>query len=127
MSTITQIQLPDGQIIYARVSGQVPSAGGDDTAHDVGFGDKIPVLAREQLTKLAEGVVSNMLEAVRQYDADEVSIDFGVEFTAKTGRVIGVLAEVGGNASVVVHLTWRDQQHPAGVTAPGVVSPTTQT
>ena len=44
MSTITQIQLPDGQIIYARVSGQVPSADGDDIAHDVGFTDKIPSL-----------------------------------------------------------------------------------
>ena len=107
MSTITQIQLPDGQIIYARVSGQVPSADGGDTAHDVGFTDKIPKLASEQLTKLTEGVVTNVREAVSQFDADEVSIDFGVEFTGKTGRVIGVLAQVGGTASIVLHLTWR--------------------
>ncbi len=113
MSTITQIQLPDGQVIYARVSGQVPSADGDDIAHDVGFGDKIPKLASEQLTRLTEGVVNNVRQAVSQFDADEVSMDFGIEFTAKTGRVIGVLAEVGGTASVVVHLTWRGDKGPA--------------
>jgi Trypsin-co-occurring domain 1 len=112
MSTITQIQLPDGQVIYARISGQVPSAGDDDIAHDVGFTEKIPKLASEQLTKLAEGVVSNVRQAVSQFDADEVSIDFGIEFTGKTGRVIGVLAEVGGTASVVLHLTWRGDKGP---------------
>jgi Trypsin-co-occurring domain 1 len=113
MSTITQIELPDGQVIYARLSGQVPFADGGDTAHDVGFADKFPKLAGEQLAKLAEGVVKNLREAVSQFDADEISMDFGIEFTAKTGRVIGVLAEVGGTSSVVVHLTWRGNQGPA--------------
>ncbi len=113
MSTITQIQLPDGQVIYARVSGQVPSADGDDIAHDVGFTDKIPKLASEQLTKLVEGVVTNVRATVSKFEADEVSIDFGIEFTGKTGRVIGVLAEVGGTASVVLHLTWRGGADPA--------------
>ena len=126
MSTITQIRLPDGQVIHARVSGQVPSADGDDAAHDVGFGDKIPELAGEQLTKLTEGVVNNVRDAVSQYEADEISIDFGIELTAKTGRVIGVLAEVGGTASIVVHLTWRGQQHSPAATAPEVVSPAPQ-
>ncbi len=113
MSAITQIQLPDGQVIYARVSAQVPFADGDDTPGDVGFGDKIPKLASEQLIKLTEGVVNNVRRAVSQYEADEVSIDFGIELSAKSGRVIGVLAEVGGTASVVVHLTWRGGQDPA--------------
>ena len=126
MSTITQIRLPDGEVIYARVSGQVPSGSGDDTAHDVGFGDKIPELAGEQLTRLAEGVVDNVREAVSQYEADEVSIDFGIELTAEAGRVIGVLAEVGGTASIVVHLTWRGQQRRVVATVPEVASPTPQ-
>ena len=104
MST-TQIQLPDGQLIYARVSGQVPSAG----RHDIAFAEAIPKLASEQLTKLAEGegVATKIREAVSHFDADEVSIDFGIEFTGKTGRVIGVLAEVGGTASIVLHLIWQ--------------------
>jgi Trypsin-co-occurring domain 1 len=113
MSTITQIQLPGGEVIYARVSGEIPSAPDADTAHDVGFSGKIPQLAGEQLTKLAEGVVDNVREAVSQFEADEVSIDFGIEFTGKTGRVIGVLAEVGGTANVVLHLTWRGGKDPA--------------
>jgi hypothetical protein len=113
MSTITPIQLPDGQVIYARVSGQVPAAASDDdSAHDVGFADQIPKLATRQLTALAEGVVTNIREAVSQFDADEVSMDFGVEFSGKTGRVIAVLAEVGGTASVVLHLTWRSRTEP---------------
>jgi hypothetical protein len=108
MSTITQIQLPDGQIIFARVTGQPPSDTND--AHDVGFAEKIPQLAREQLTKLTEGVVANVREAVSEFEADEVSLDFGIELSAKTGRVIGVLAEVGETASIVVHLTWRNDR-----------------
>ena len=40
-------------------------------------------------------------------------MDFGIEFTGKTGRVIGVLAEVGGTAGIVVHLTWRGGKGPA--------------
>ena len=63
--------------------------------------------------KLTEGVVNNVREAVSQFDADEVSIDFGIEFMGKTGRVIGVLAEVGGTASIVLHLTWRGGKGPA--------------
>jgi hypothetical protein len=102
MSEITEIELSDGQTIYARVT---PAAAGD--AHDVGFGDAIPKLAADQVVKLIDHAVGTVRAAVEHYDADEVSIDLGIELAAKSGRVVGVLAEVGGTASVVVHLTWR--------------------
>jgi Trypsin-co-occurring domain 1 len=108
MSEITEIELADGQIVYARVtSAPGVAAGAHGAAHDVGFGEVIPKLATGQVVKLIDSAVGTVREAVRHYDADEVSIDIGVELAAQTGRVIGVLAEVGGTASVVVHLTWR--------------------
>lgn len=105
MSTITKIQLPDGEVIYARVTGDVPLDA--DDAHDVAFRGAVPRLAASQLKKLAAGVVGTVREAVDEYEADEVSIEFGVEFSAQTGRVVGVLAQVGGTSSVVVQLTWK--------------------
>jgi len=114
MSTITEIELPDGQVVYARVTA-APDGGPpatDDDAHDVGFGDVIPKLATGQLVKLIDHAVGTVRQAVQHYGADEVTIDLGVELAAQSGRVIGVLAEVSGTASVVVHLTWRPPEEP---------------
>lgn len=104
MPEITEIELPDGQVVYARVS---TAPGGSAPAHDVGFGDAIPKLVTGQVVKLIDNAVGAVRQAVEHHDADEVSIDLGIELAAQSGRVIGVLAEVSGTASVVVHLTWR--------------------
>jgi len=111
MSTIKQIELPDGQVIFARISGPDPSAD-DEAAHDVGFTGKVYKLAGDQLTNLAGAVVKNVRDAVRQYEADEVTVDFGIELSATSGTAISALAEICGTASVVVHLTWRCDKGP---------------
>ena len=110
MSEITQIRLPDGEIVWARVSGQTG-------ARDTVFTDRVGALAAGELTKLAGAVVGTVREAVSEHHADEVSIDFGIEFSLKSGKVVGVLAEVGSTSSIVVHLTWRGES--AGPTAAG--------
>jgi hypothetical protein len=112
MSTLKQIQLPDGQVIFARIATPEPSGGDDEAAHDVGFTSKVYKLAGDQLTNLAGAVVKNVRDSVCQYEADEVTVDFGIEISATSGTAISALAEIGGTASIVVHLTWRGDKAP---------------
>jgi hypothetical protein len=100
MSEIVRVRLPDGQEIWARVTG---SAG----PSDIGLADKVKARATENINELIGAVAGNLRDALEQYEADEVSADFGIELSAQTGRVIGVLAETGATASLTVHLTWR--------------------
>lgn len=103
MSDIVQVKMPDGEAIWARVS---PSAG----ARDVGFATRSAELAAGEIARLARSVIGMVHDAVGDHQADEISVDFGIELSAKTGKVIGVLGEVGGTSSIVVHMTWRNGQ-----------------
>src|SRR5258708_37733697 len=85
VSESTQIQLPDGEVIWARVSGQA-------AARDVDSRGKTATLAANELTRLANAVIGTVRGAVSGQGADEITIDFGVELSAKSGKVIGVLA-----------------------------------
>jgi hypothetical protein len=101
VSEITQITLPSGEVIWARVSGQVRS-------RDVGFAERTATLAAEEFSRLAGAVIGTVRDAVGDHQADEVTVDFGIELSAKSGKVIGVLAELGGTTNIAVHLTWRN-------------------
>jgi Trypsin-co-occurring domain 1 len=100
MSEIRQLRLPGGEVIWARIGGQAGP-------RDVGFDDRIAELAAGEVAKLASSVITTVRDAVKEHDAAEISVDFGIELSAKSGKVLGVLAEVGGTSSIVVHLTWR--------------------
>ena len=105
MSEIVQVRLPDGQEIWARVTS------GDGPA-DIGLVDRAKAMAAENITELIAAVAGNVRSALDEYEADEVSADFGIELSLQTGRVLGVLAETGATASVTVHLTWRKPTAP---------------
>lgn len=99
MTEIAQIRLPNGQVIWARLRGQ-------DRPRDVGFGERAKVLAVEEFSRVAGAVIDNVRGALSQYQADEVSVDFGIELSLSSGKVISALAEIGGTSSIVVHLSW---------------------
>jgi len=109
MSEIMLVQLPDGQEIWARVTGTRGPT-------DIGFGDRARAVVAENLNQLIGAVAGNLRDALDQYQADELSADFGIELSLQTGRVIGVLAETEAKANVTVHLTWR---RPAASAAAG--------
>jgi hypothetical protein len=110
MSEIMQVRLPDGQEIWARVT----SAEG---AADIGFGDRVKAAAVENLNHMIGAVAGNLHAALEEYDADEVSADFGIELSLQSGRVIGILAETQAKAGVTVHLTWRKPGAPPAASA----------
>ena len=100
MSEIVQVQLSNGQEIWARVTSIEGPA-------DIGFGDRARTFVAENITHLIDAVASNLRSALDQYETDEVSADFGIELSLETGRVIGVLAQTGATANVTVHMVWR--------------------
>jgi hypothetical protein len=100
LSEIVPVQLPDGQQIWARVTG----SGGPQ---DVGFASRTKALVAQEFKRTVQAVVDNLHGALDQYNADEVSIDFGIELSVQSGQVLSVLSEAGATASVTVHLTWK--------------------
>ncbi|MGH4035483.1 CU044_2847 family protein [Actinomycetota bacterium Odt1-20B] len=100
---VQRIELPGGQVVYARVSTGT-GAGEDD--EDVGVLDTA-VAKVEELGELIRRVGGSVLDAASAVAPDEASITFGVELSAKSGKVLAVLAEGEAKASVQVQLTWQ--------------------
>lgn len=100
---VQRIELPGGQTVYARI-GTVGGHGADD--EDVGVLDTA-VAKVEELGELIRGVGSSVLDAAAAARPDEASVTFGVELSAKPGKVIAVLADGEAKASVQVTLTWQ--------------------
>jgi hypothetical protein len=93
-----QVRLPSGQTVWANVAGG-PA--------DVGATDAIKDLPVEELRDTIEGVSQSVVEAVEGAFPDEVSVEFGLELAVKTGKLVSVLAEASGKASLKVTLTWN--------------------
>ncbi|MCX4905500.1 CU044_2847 family protein [Streptomyces sp. NBC_00878] len=104
---VTQIELPDGTVVQARVTDTELLAWGSEEYTDTGFSEALTARV-EGLTELVKGVATTMREATAAVAPDEVSVAFGVELAAKPGRVVSVLTDGEAKASVVVTLTWRD-------------------
>jgi hypothetical protein len=102
MSHIQEIKLPDGTVITARI-GEGEAYGEQE---DVGFTDAARAKV-DQLQELITGVGSSVLDAARAVAPNEAAISFGVEFTAKEGLAVAVLARGEAKTSLQVTLTWQ--------------------
>ncbi|NUW41344.1 CU044_2847 family protein [Nonomuraea rhodomycinica] len=105
MSNVVPIELPDGEVILARVRVEGPS--------DVGSTQVLRKLPVDDLRKVVTGVAGTVADAVESVRPDQVSVEFGIEIAVKSGKVASVLAEAGGKASLKLTLTWdtaRDKQ-----------------
>ncbi|MFD5103538.1 CU044_2847 family protein, partial [Streptomyces albidochromogenes] len=103
---IAQVRLDDGTVVWARVSeAQELDRGGG--YRDTGIGDRVVSMAGG-LTDVVQGVVRSLRAGLRPPAPVEVAVTFGIELSAQSGKVIGVLADGGGKASVTVSLTWTE-------------------
>ncbi|MEU7026983.1 CU044_2847 family protein [Streptomyces sp. NPDC046275] len=129
---IARIRLDDGTPVWARVSAaeELRRGGG---FQDTGIGDRVVSMAGG-LTDVVRGVVGSLRAGLDPQGSVEVAVSFGIELSAQAGKVIGVLADGGGKASVNVSLTWtepgREATGPdpapdpaASATGPGVPPP----
>ncbi|WP_370414856.1 CU044_2847 family protein [Streptomyces fradiae] len=131
---IARIRLDDGTPVWARVSGAeelrrgVPGGAFQDTGIGDRIGDRVVSMAGG-LTDVVRGVVGSLRAGLDPEGSVEVAVSFGIELSAQAGKVIGVLADGGGKASINVSLTWTEPGRPAedGATraeeaaAPGLV------
>ncbi|MEU1468399.1 CU044_2847 family protein [Streptomyces sp. NPDC005761] len=109
---ITRIEMPDGTPLWARISGAEeldrPEPGGL-TFTDTGFGNLADqVQARvESLHSVVTGVARSLAVPLRAVRPDEVSVEFGIELTAKSGKVVGLLADGEAKGAIKITLTWN--------------------
>ncbi|MFG2567767.1 CU044_2847 family protein [Streptomyces sp. NPDC048567] len=126
-SRITRIELPDGTPVWARISGAEeltgPGPGGGPTYTDTGFGDFADqVQARvESLHSVVTGVARSLAVPLRAVRPDEVSVEFGIELTAKAGKIVGLLADGEAKGAITVTLTWNGGGPPIDAPPPAPV------
>ncbi|MEU6124577.1 CU044_2847 family protein, partial [Streptomyces sp. NPDC047123] len=92
---VQRIELPGGKIVHARIAAS--GAHGEDD-EDVGVLDTA-VAKVEELGELIRAVGGSVLDAAAAARPDEASVTFGVELSAKPGKVIAVLADGEAKAS----------------------------
>ncbi|WP_137993389.1 CU044_2847 family protein [Streptomyces vilmorinianum] len=110
---IARIRLDDGTPVWARISepDELDQGGGFT---DTGIGDRVVSMAGG-LTDVVRGVVGSLRAGLDPQAPVEVAVSFGIELSAQAGKVIGVLADGGGTASISVSLTWTEPgPQPAG-------------
>lgn len=105
-----QVKLPDGEAIWVRLSDA-------DEPQDVGLGDAVEVMAAVGFDETIRTVAGNVHAALRSLRPDEVSVQFGVELTVKSGKLISVLTDAGDSATLALTVTWRSED--AGSTGGG--------
>ncbi|WP_228447347.1 CU044_2847 family protein [Streptomyces paludis] len=127
---VTRIEMPDGTPVWARISGAAELArpSGGLTYSDTGFADQVQARV-ESLHSVVTSVARSLAGPLREVRPDEVSVEFGIELTAKAGRVVGLLADGEAKGGITVTLTWRgggppvDPAEPAPVPARAAVPP----
>ncbi|MFE7516930.1 CU044_2847 family protein, partial [Streptomyces sp. NPDC057540] len=107
---IARIRLDDGTPVWARVS-DAEELGGGGGFRDTGVRDRVVSMAGG-LTDVVRGVVGSLRAGLDPQGPVEVAVSFGIELSAQSGKVIGVLADGAGKASVNVSLTWTEPGPP---------------
>jgi hypothetical protein len=108
LSDLVQMQFPSGQVVWARVDGE--SLAGDTTwqVRDTARPESPEIWTVDGFPQTIAAVAESVRLGLDRLVPSEVSVEFGIELHAKTGKIISVLAEAGGSATVKVQLSWRD-------------------
>jgi hypothetical protein len=143
---ITRIEMPDGTEVWARISGAEelaepaepaePVASTGPSFTDVGarpgagpsftdiradrMSDRVQARV-ESLHGVVTSVARSLAEPLRSVRPDEVSVEFGIELTAKAGKVVGLLADGEAKGSIKVTLTWNGGGPPVEPSSPAQV------
>ncbi|MCX4995876.1 CU044_2847 family protein [Streptomyces longwoodensis] len=108
VTRVARIALPDGTPVWARISGtdELAAPPGQLSFSDTGFTERVEASV-ESLHALVTGVAHSLAGPLRAVRPDEVSVEFGIELTAKAGKVVGLLADGEAKAGITVTLTWN--------------------
>ncbi|MFI0999250.1 CU044_2847 family protein [Streptomyces galbus] len=125
VTRVARIALPDGTPVWARISGaeELAAPPGQLSFSDTGFTERVEASV-ESLHALITGVARSLAEPLRAVRPDEVSVEFGIELTAKAGKVVGLLADGEAKTGITVTLTWNGgPPHPDAPPGPGTPPP----
>ncbi|MFF1637116.1 CU044_2847 family protein [Streptomyces sp. NPDC058246] len=108
VTRIARVEMPDGTPVWARISGaeELEALSGELSYTDTGFGERVEAQV-ESLRSVIVGVARSLADPLRAVRPDEVSVEFGIELTAKAGKVVGLLADGEAKAGITVTLTWN--------------------
>jgi hypothetical protein len=109
--------LPSGDLAWVRFTGPdaESSLGGPGRAEDVALDiESLAPVKLPDFTETVRGVVDSVWQALNGREPDSVTVEFGIEIAAKTGRFISVLAEAGGAAHIKVTASWGQGAPRAG-------------
>ncbi|MGH3924684.1 MAG: CU044_2847 family protein [Pseudonocardiaceae bacterium] len=105
MSEIVRVKLPNGEVVWAHVIGSPEVDGGEHGAEDVGLLDRPKAV--EGFVETVRGVAESVRQAALSARPGSVTVQFGLSLSAKSGKVISVLAEAGAASSLTVTLSWE--------------------
>lgn len=117
-SAVTEILLPDGTPVLARIADaeqlpahgaagqQTPTGSSRSSYVDAGLGDQLTARL-DSLKGLITGVAATVAAGARAAKPDEVSVSFGIELAARAGKVVGLLADGEAKGAITVTLTWQ--------------------
>ncbi|MBB5936916.1 CU044_2847 family protein [Streptomyces zagrosensis] len=104
---ITRVELPDGTPVWARISGVEELTGGArGTYSDTGLAERVAA-RMESLDGLVTGVARSLADSLRAARPDQVTVSFGIELTARAGKVVGLLADGEAKGAITVTLSWQ--------------------
>ncbi|MFF8724995.1 CU044_2847 family protein [Streptomyces sp. NPDC015171] len=110
---VARVRLDDGTVVWARISAADEEALDEDGYRDTGLGDRVVDMA-EGLAGTVGGVVRSLRAGLDAPTPVEVSVSFGIELTAQSGKIVSAIAEGGGTSSLSVSLTWTEPAAVAG-------------
>ncbi|WP_460106661.1 CU044_2847 family protein [Streptomyces sp. YKOK-J1] len=104
---VERVRLDDGTVVWARIGGGNGEALDEGGYWDTGLGDRVVDMAGG-LAGTVGGVVRSLRAGLDTPAAVEVSVSFGIELTAQSGRIVSAIAQGGGTSSLTVSLTWTE-------------------
>ncbi|MFF1325089.1 CU044_2847 family protein [Streptomyces chartreusis] len=98
MARVMQVEMPDGQQIWAQVE-QVRGP------QDSGLGEQA-VQRLQGFTEMLRSVAASTRSALAEARPDDVSVEFGLELAAGKDGIVAALVGASGTATVKVTLSW---------------------
>jgi hypothetical protein len=112
------ITMPDGSVIWARVSGR---RGSPVEETDVAFGLKAAGRKVEHFTETIQSVAASVQRSLVGLKPSVVSVEFGLDLSYDTNGVVRVVLDAGAKVSLKVRLDW-DLQSAAPGTEPAATT-----
>jgi hypothetical protein len=104
---VERVRLDDGTVVWARIGAADEEALDEGGYWDTGLGGRVIDMA-EGLAGTVGGVVRSLRAGLDTPAPVEVSVSFGIELTAQSGKIVSAIAEGGGTSSLTVSLTWTE-------------------